>query len=80
MAQTQTTSVRLPQKLRTQLEIASQNLHRGKNWIIIQALEEYLMKADQNKLAQEARRQSLLAAQHSENDIWEQNTDTSGWT
>lgn len=76
-----TTSIRLSPELKGQLEHASQQLHRGKNWIITQALEEFLTKLDKSLLTKEARRQSLLASQTqtSEQQDWEQNTDTSGW-
>jgi predicted DNA-binding protein len=76
-----TTSVRLPPKLRDQLEDAAHVLHRGKNWVIVHALQEYLTKLEQHKLTEEARRQSLLASsnEHSENQPWDEDTDTSGW-
>jgi hypothetical protein len=37
-----TTSFRLPPELRQRLEETARRLGRGKNWIIVQALEEYL--------------------------------------
>lgn len=81
MAHHITTSIRLPLPLREQLEKASHNLHRGKNWIITRALEEYLGKLNQSVLAEEASRQSRLASQivDKENEDCEQNTDTTGW-
>ena len=81
MAHNITTSIRLPLDLRQQLEKASHMLHRGKNWIMTKALEEYLRKLNQNTLAEEAHRQSLLVSQieSKENQNWEQNTDTTGW-
>lgn len=79
MTQSVTTSIRLPTKLREQLENAAYTLHHGKNWIIVQALEEYLGKLNQKKLIADARKQSLLASQKEEDDAWESNTDTSGW-
>jgi len=72
----------LPSELRAQLEQAARALHRGKSWIIIHALESYLEKLQFNLLAEEARRQSLLAAQadnDEENQSWEDNADTTGW-
>lgn len=75
-----TTSIRLTPKLRSQLEQAASVMHKGKNWIIIQALENYFHILNQRKLAVEARRQSLLASQsEDENNLWQDNTDTSGW-
>jgi len=77
-----TTSVRLSSELRDQLETAAHTLHRGKNWIIVHALEMYLAQLHFHELAVEARRQSLLAAKEdNEKDmqLWEDNTDTTGW-
>jgi len=80
MSQGVTTSIRLSNELRSHLEKVAQSVHRGKNWIITKALEEYLDKIEKNSLLEEARRQSLLASQSDQKmDDWEQNTDTSGW-
>lgn len=75
-----TTSIRLPAGLRVELEHASEQMHRGKNWLIIQALESYLAGLKNQSLAAEARRQSILASQaDTDSEIWFENTDTSGW-
>lgn len=76
-----TTSIRLPPKLREQLEKTSQKLHRGKNWIVIKALEEYFDNINHYKLIDEARRQSILASQAEKNndDNWHENMDSDGW-
>ncbi len=75
-----TTSIRLPPNLRSELEDASQKLHRGKNWLIIKALEGYLANLRKTSLKVEAHRQSLLASQmDGDTEIWAENTDTSGW-
>ena len=82
MTQTATTSIRLPVTLKKDLEKAAHVLHRGKNWIIIQALEAYLKKTHYAALVEEARRQSLLAAKKSQSDEvapWEENSDETGW-
>lgn len=75
------TSIRLSPKLCSQLEKASRKLQRGKNWIINHALEEYLAKLGQQKLMDEAHRQSVLASQKDtkENKPWDEDSDTSGW-
>jgi predicted DNA-binding protein len=78
-----TTSIRLPDDLRAELETVSAQLHRGKNWIISEALRLYLAGFKNESLAAEARRQSLLAAQkergaHSDT-FWEDIADTEGW-
>ena len=71
-----TTSIRLPQPLRGQLESAAHALHQGKNWIITRALEEYLKNMEQKMREEEARRQLLLANQKdSETDaVWNKNS------
>ena len=82
MAHNITTSIRLSPQLRLRLEKTAHALHRGKNWIIIQALEAYLEKLQFNLLVAEARRQSILAAAsagNQENQWWEDNADTTGW-
>lgn len=81
MAQGVTTSIRLPQDLRTQLDHAAGRLHRGKNWIVVKALQEYLQKNDSTQLAKEARKQSLLVvkAEALEAEEWLDNADTSHW-
>jgi hypothetical protein len=45
----------------------ARHLNKGKNWIINQALDEYLRKLDREALIAEARRQSLLASPDAEN-------------
>jgi len=81
MAHSVTTSIRLPPNIRNELEIISHQLHRGKNWIIIKALEAYLAKINPSSFAEEAHRQSILAshADIGEGEDWENNTDTTGW-
>ena len=82
MIQGITTSIRLPSHLRDDLEEAAHSLHRGKNWIIKKALEEYLERLHRHNLAEEARRQSLIVAKaeaNGDDDYWERLTDTTGW-
>lgn len=74
-----TTSIRLPPQLKKQLEEASTILHRGKNWIIKEAIEEYLIKHKQILLEEEAHRQSILASQSDKDSTWDEETDTTGW-
>ena len=68
-------------ELRKRLEQTARTLKKRKNWIVIQALEEYLQKRHRAALAVEARRQSLLAGSQSADDaeFWEKQADTSGW-
>lgn len=83
MSRSVTTSVRLTADLRLQLDHAARRLHRGRNWIVSQALVEYLAKLGEAKLVNEAQRQSLLAKKadqaNEDGDIWEENQDDSGW-
>jgi predicted transcriptional regulator len=68
--------------VRQQLDYLAHSLHRGKNWIVNQALQEFINRKHHTLLAQEARRQSLLASQSKTNEDeegWEQNIDTTGW-
>jgi predicted transcriptional regulator len=73
-----TTSVRLNPDLRSQLERVSHKLHRGKSWIINQALKEYLTRIENPLLKEEARRQSLLASQH-DDESWDEINDETDW-
>jgi len=52
---TATTSIRLPPELWQRLEETARRLGRGKNWIVVRALEQYLAKGDDRAFAQEAR-------------------------
>jgi predicted transcriptional regulator len=71
----------MPDELRQRLERTARRLKKGKNWIINQALDEYLLKLDRDALAREARRQSLLAksTEEGETAFWENTVDTHGW-
>lgn len=76
------TSVRLKVELNEQLERAAKNLKHGKNWLIAQAIEEYLNKSFPPKLLKEARKQSLRAKKQDNKineRLWQDNADHSGW-
>ncbi len=81
MAKAITTSIRLDPDLKEKLERAAHNLHRGKNWLISEALRKYLEQIENPHLAQEARRQSLLASnqQNSDTELWDINRDQEDW-
>ncbi len=81
MNRSETTSIRLPPRLRQQLEQASHVLHRGKNWIIVQALQLYINQTLNTQLIEEARQQSLRAnkADKPEDASWEDEMDDSAW-
>jgi len=76
-----TTSIRINAGLALRLARAASRMARGKNWIITQALEEYLARVNQEGLAAEARRQSLIVARrerrHRDDRFWQ--GDTAGW-
>ena len=77
-----TTSIRLAPELRRQLDYLAHSLHRGKNWIVNQALQEFIYRNNHTLLAQEAQRQSLLASQmnnRQETEEWENSSDVTDW-
>lgn len=76
-----TTSIRLEPSLSQKLEEAAHNLHRGKNWLISEALRTYLNRLENTDLKKEARRQSLLVSKckDPDEDLWEENNDQEGW-
>jgi predicted DNA-binding protein len=83
MSRSFTTSIRLTADLRLQLENAAKRLNRDKNWLVSQALTEYLAKLGEDKLVNEAQRQSRLASKadrvNEESDLWSENQDETGW-
>ena len=81
MTKSITTSIRLEVHLNKKLEKVAHDLHRGKNWLIREAVCMYLEKLENQNLAQEARTQSLLASkqQSLDVDLWEVNSDHEGW-
>lgn len=81
MTKSITTSIRLSPKLKDQVDYLSSSLHVGRNSIITKALEEFISKNNYASLAEEARRQSLIASKSSndEGEIWEKAADCSNW-
>jgi len=81
MIKSVTTSIRLELSLSRKLEKAAHNLHRGKNWLISEAVRRYLEQLENTTLVQEARKQSLLVSKqkNTDYDIWETNSDSEGW-
>jgi predicted transcriptional regulator len=77
MSESVTTSIRLSPRLRRALEQRARAEQRGKNWIISRALEKYL-EEESSDLAEEARRQSLLASRHGGED-WSEVADFEQW-
>ncbi len=78
MSESVTTSIRLSPRLRSALEMRAQKEQRGKNWIISRALEHYLAEGNHDSLAQEARRQSLIAGE-TETEDWSDDADLEQW-
>ena len=76
-----TTSVRLPNPLRAELERQALARKRGKNWIIKEALEQYFNSPARDALGLEARRQSETASRRSPRDAdWgDRGGDIDGW-
>jgi len=76
-----TTSIRLEVNLSKKLEKAAHDLHRGKNWLISEALRKYLEQLENSNLVDEARNQSLLASKQKNQDLelWEKDSDQEGW-
>jgi len=68
-------------ELRDRLEKAARRLKRGKNSLVIEALEEYLQKLNRGKFLEAARRQSILASTSlsEDEDVWLEHADTTGW-
>jgi hypothetical protein len=68
-------------ELQDRLEQEARRLKRGKNSIIIDALEEYLAKLNRSEFLEEARRQSILAStsRSEDEDVWLEHADTTGW-
>ncbi len=76
-----TSSFRVSETLRARLEQTARQMKKRKNWIINQALDEYLKKVRRESLPAEARRQSLLASAAVAGDerFWGRQVDARGW-
>lgn len=82
VSNTVSTSVRLPKELSRALARKARSTKRGKNWVIKEALELYLLGSSQDALRAEARKQSILASKHPAKDeaAWlEQAEGIEGW-
>ncbi len=79
------TSVRLASPLRVRLDEMARQLNRRRNWIISEALKEYLVRHGHNILEAQVREESLKIAEQEKNlsvwnqEHWEQNFDVAGW-
>ena len=76
-----TSSFRISDELRLRLEAAAGVSGKGKNWILNQALREYLDRIREDSLTAEARRQSLLASGEPDPDakFWSDQADDRNW-
>ena len=72
-----TTSIRLRQDLRQQLERAAQRAGLGRNTLIVQALRKFLQPDFQASLSKKARRQSIAASKHEPD--WERVAELDPW-
>ncbi|MDO8519922.1 MAG: hypothetical protein Q7T11_07165 [Deltaproteobacteria bacterium] len=81
MAQSVTTSIRLPAAVSRQLKRVSGQLKKGKNGIIVDALKDFFNQRTRDSLKQEAARQSLLAGTSSSpaDREWEESLDLDEW-
>ena len=70
MAASATTSVRLPHRLSRELARRAKATKRGKNWVVKEALELYLLGSAHDQLREEARRQSLRVRKTSVDAAW----------
>lgn len=77
MASSITTSIRLPADLRRELDRVAKRQHRGRNWLIVEAIKAYFKRTNSDDLANEAKRQSVLACKnpHPEDRVWENEID-----
>ena len=67
--------------LNKKIEKAAYKLHRGKNWVVKEAIRVYLEQFENLDLIQEASKQSLLASKQEKTDanLWEANSDQEEW-
>ncbi len=75
MIMSTTTSVRLDDEVKQKLDELSQQIHRPKNWIINQALSEFIDRNSVARMLEKARQQCLLANQQddsAEASDWDQ--------
>jgi predicted DNA-binding protein len=66
-------------ELQRKLSEAEARTGKGKNAIIVEALEKHLHTIEQESLAAEARRQSERVSRHEHETGWYALADTSGW-
>lgn len=80
------TSIRLPVPLKHELEEVAHRLKRRPNWVIMEALREYVrQQKDNTAFVEQVRKDSLRAAELEQDpefwdqELWERNIDTTGW-
>ena len=71
---TVTSSYRIPEELASRLESTAERLKKGKNKILTEALEEYLMRHDEEWFRKEALRQSQVASatEWEDEELWDE--------
>lgn len=74
-----TSSFRLSDTLHERLDRFVTRVRRGKNSVIVRAIEAYLDQHENQDLAADARRQSLLARAAAHDEDWFGQAETSGW-
>jgi len=70
------TSVRLQSDLENQLDFLAQNFHRSKNWLINQAIREYIEKNQQETKRWE---ETLMALESVKKGQGYHEDDVNGW-
>lgn len=78
-AMSRTSSFRLSDELHDRLDRFARRQRRGKNAVIVRAIENYLDRHERENLATEARRQSLLASSHDNDSDRFAQADETGW-
>lgn len=72
MSGSKNTSVRLPAELSRELARRARAVKRGKNWVIKEALEQYLLGSANDRLREEFREQSIRVSRR-------ENPDEKAW-
>ena len=59
---------------------AARRTGKGKNAIIVEALDKYLKALERESVVREARRQSELVSRNERDGDWYEQADISGWS
>jgi len=70
----------MSEELRRELSEAARRTGKGKNAIIVEALDKYLKALERESVVREARRQSELVSRNERDGDWYEQADISGWS